>query len=331
MSGIPARAPRVCSPACGSIARKNGHKQSGSKRKAKQGGSWSEAAKAKRREQVKSDPKMQETMRNLWSRATESRRAIPEGQKDIRNRCSKFTVYIDPTGHKHPVLNAKNWARRNYKLFYPDAGEDDLERCTMAIWSGFMQLVNTLRGTPARLKAPVHSYKGWTVDPECLPRKIDLKFANEGALKIVEMYINGSTTPDIAATLCVEQQFVMDVINGFRFPKPVPKIDSNFLDGQSKQIAELFMQGVPINQISKQTNISWQKVTKTLVTMELIETEEAKLFRAGVPVGEIAAHLGESVRQVEWRVPYSKGAYMRDNPTDNALRIRKHRAKHKDS
>lgn len=80
-------------------------------------------------------------------------------------------------------------------------------------------------------------------------------------------------------------------------------------------------------EIARKLNLSHGKVTKILVTIGAIETEEAQMLASGMTVKEIAAKLDKTEHAVFCRVPYSKGVYDSDNPSPNAIRIRECRAR----
>ena len=63
------------------------------------------------------------------------------------------------------------------------------------------------------------------------------------------------------------------------------------------------------------------------MTVGLIETEESKFLKQGLTVEEIAKKLGKTVKAVSGRIPYEKGMYNAEYPSENALQIRKTREK----
>lgn len=117
---------------------------------------------------------------------------------------------------------------------------------------------------------------------------------------------------------------------GWRLDRPPIEIDHRCAGTDTLRMLDLWLNGASINAIHTTLGIGSQKITKTLVSLGLLNTNEARLFRAGLTVDEIADRLGVSVRRVESRIPYSKGAYMRENPTQNALNIRRSRKKEND-
>lgn len=108
----------------------------------------------------------------------------------------------------------------------------------------------------------------------------------------------------------------------------LPKLIDNRCAGEETiKILDMWLNGASANSIYKAFGIGHQKIMKTLISVGLLNTDEARLFRAGLTVEEIADRLNVSVRRVEGRIPYSKGSYMRENPTKNALAIRQTRKK----
>lgn len=69
------------------------------------------------------------------------------------------------------------------------------------------------------------------------------------------------------------------------------------------------------------------KVRKILLTVGLIETEESKFLKQGLTVEEIARKLGKTVGAASGRIPYAKGMYNAEYPSENALKIRETRNK----
>ena len=76
--------------------------------------------------------------------------------------------------------------------------------------------------------------------------------------------------------------------------------------------------------------VSTQKVRKILLTNGImpdsdITHEVVRLREAGLSINDIANKLNVSHKAVHAHLPYDKGMYLADNPSINALRIRKHR------
>ena len=75
--------------------------------------------------------------------------------------------------------------------------------------------------------------------------------------------------------------------------------------------------------------ISENKVRKILITENEIEYERTAqamvLLKYGKSLSEVACSLGISEKVLNNYLPYSKGEYMSENPSENALKIRAHR------
>lgn len=96
-----------------------------------------------------------------------------------------------------------------------------------------------------------------------------------------------------------------------------------------ESVLRLYAEGCSIKEIERRTNISHSTITKVLVSYGDVSTPEKLLFDKGMSISEIAAMLEKSEKAVKIRLPYIKGPYDRDNPTENALRIRKCRERKK--
>lgn len=62
----------------------------------------------------------------------------------------------------------------------------------------------------------------------------------------------------------------------------------------------------------------------------MIETKELKLLQTGHSITDIATITGKTRKAVMSRIPYSKCVYNAQNPTENALKIRKTRENKKE-
>lgn len=93
------------------------------------------------------------------------------------------------------------------------------------------------------------------------------------------------------------------------------------------EVADLYAVGYSQRDIAAQLGVNRKKVLQILVTAGALETDESTLYAQGYTVEQIAALLGKEVKSVQGRIPYQKGMYKTDNPTSNALRIRKCRNK----
>lgn len=87
--------------------------------------------------------------------------------------------------------------------------------------------------------------------------------------------------------------------------------------------------------VAAKNDISESKVKKKLISHGAYHTELGdkieKLHKKGRTIKEIAEILNISEKTVNVYLPYQKGEYKSDNPTENAIRIRKCRNKNKES
>ena len=95
-------------------------------------------------------------------------------------------------------------------------------------------------------------------------------------------------------------------------------------------VSRLWCQECSQKEISFRLHISPAKVRKILVSVGAIETYESKLYAAGHTPEQISQITGKTLGAVNARIPYTKCPYNQLHPTENALRIRKHRTKRKE-
>lgn len=95
-------------------------------------------------------------------------------------------------------------------------------------------------------------------------------------------------------------------------------------------VSRLWQQECSQREISYRLRISQPKVRKILVTIGAIETEESRLYASGYTPEQISKLTGKTLGAVNARIPYAKCPYNQLHPTENALRIRKHRTKRKE-
>lgn len=92
---------------------------------------------------------------------------------------------------------------------------------------------------------------------------------------------------------------------------------------------ELHKKGLSLKQIGKELNISEQKVRKILITAGLWSSERCEkitaLAKAGVSIDQTMVETRLTRNAVLSYMPYDRGMQHADNPTANALRIRKYR------
>lgn len=103
------------------------------------------------------------------------------------------------------------------------------------------------------------------------------------------------------------------------------------MDALQQTVVRLFEQGLSIKKIAVRTDSSEQKIRKILISLGLYTSEIAKniadMTAQGMGIKQIADALGISQKAVQAHMPYIKGAYGKEYPSINALRIRKCRAK----
>ena len=99
--------------------------------------------------------------------------------------------------------------------------------------------------------------------------------------------------------------------------KPEDIVQAYNTEGSIKKVAALF-------------RISEQKVRKILIDAGEYESDMSiqvkDLYEQGFSVEDIADKLGVNKSTVSGYLPYSKGVYLGENPSSNALRVRKCRA-----
>lgn len=90
---------------------------------------------------------------------------------------------------------------------------------------------------------------------------------------------------------------------------------------------KLCKKGLSLKQISRELTISEQKVRKILITAGLWSSETcekvAALAKEGCSIDQIMVETRLSRNAVLSYMPYDRGMQHADNPTANALRIRK--------
>lgn len=99
------------------------------------------------------------------------------------------------------------------------------------------------------------------------------------------------------------------------------------MDATFTACARLREQAMTIEEIARRLNISHGKVTKILVTIGEMQTEESSMLAMGMTVEQIMERTGKSRQAVMARLPYEKGMYGSEYPSRNALKIRKCREK----
>ena len=98
-----------------------------------------------------------------------------------------------------------------------------------------------------------------------------------------------------------------------------------------EKIVSAYEKNPSIRGVAVALNISHTTVRKTLITRGILKykkTEEAvAALNRGETISAIAEEWGCSRNTVHSYLPYTKGAYKEEHPSQNGLRIRKHRGK----
>ena len=100
------------------------------------------------------------------------------------------------------------------------------------------------------------------------------------------------------------------------------------------EIIEYYKKCDSLKETSAVFGIGWQKVRKILITDGVYTSEKAEKVKemhdSGVNIEEISEKLNISKRTVNAYLPYKKTVYNKENPSKNATKIRKWRAKNKE-
>ena len=96
-------------------------------------------------------------------------------------------------------------------------------------------------------------------------------------------------------------------------------------------VISLYARGFSTKNIEKQGICSESKARKILINEGLYKSprtvEIGLMLKEGMTALQIAEKLNISSKMVNAFMPYSKGLYLSENPTPNAMRIRRHRNK----
>ena len=94
-----------------------------------------------------------------------------------------------------------------------------------------------------------------------------------------------------------------------------------------EQVSATYNKGFSINETARQYNISACKCRRMLICTgdysSSLYNRITNLYNSGKSSDEISEIVKQSKQSVISYLPYSKGQYMSDTPTANALRIRK--------
>lgn len=100
--------------------------------------------------------------------------------------------------------------------------------------------------------------------------------------------------------------------------KPEDVVSAYEKEGSLKKVARLF-------------DVSEQKIRKILIDANAYESDTANkvndMYKQGYGAQYIADKLKMSISAVSSYLPYTKGQYLADEPTENAIRIRQCRQK----
>lgn len=135
--------------------------------------------------------------------------------------------------------------------------------------------------------------------------------------------------------VCDPERVLIDRIDEIEEPERRPahaEYEPKVKNADSLEVNEIvkrYKQGTAINLISDTAQTSVSKVVKILVTEGVYSSDTYDTIKElrldGVPDSEIAKICGLGKSAMDMYTPYRKGVYNSDNPTDNALRIRKSR------
>ncbi len=100
-------------------------------------------------------------------------------------------------------------------------------------------------------------------------------------------------------------------------------------------VASYYRRTGSLKQTTIHFNISMGKCRKILITTgdysSPLSIQILKLLEQGLSEPEICEKLGKSKSTINSHIPYSKGAYLSDSPTQNAIRIRDCRKRKRDN
>lgn len=135
--------------------------------------------------------------------------------------------------------------------------------------------------------------------------------------------------------VCDPERVLIDRIDEIEEPERRPahaEYEPKVKNADSLEVNEIvkrYKQGTAINLISDTAQTSVSKIVKILVTEGVYSSDTYDTIKElrldGVPDSEIAKICGLGKSAMDMYTPYRKGIYHSDNPTDNALRIRKSR------
>lgn len=106
------------------------------------------------------------------------------------------------------------------------------------------------------------------------------------------------------------------------------------MDRIEKLVLDMHEDGASVKEIARKHQISEYKVCKILcnagIPISTRAAEVMRLLQAGKTQDEIAQMLEISRNAVQKYMPYTRGMKLKDNPTENAIRIRECRKRKKE-
>ncbi len=167
------------------------------------------------------------------------------------------------------------------------------------------------------------AYYEWE-DVSAINRK--LISINQVKFRMVEQIITIFEENPIVVSESEEQPLLLSVSNS-KASKPVAKLKKESVN--IGEIIETYYKTDSLKVTAAIYNIGWQKVRKILITAGKYENDItqkiAELRKIGLSNDEIALRLHISKTVLNNYLPYECGPYNMDQPTVNALRIRKYR------
>ncbi len=100
------------------------------------------------------------------------------------------------------------------------------------------------------------------------------------------------------------------------------------------EITKYYIKSGSIKETAAVFGVGWQKARKILITDNVYESEKSKkikeMYDDGMTEGEIAEKMKMKEKTVSGYLPYRKGEYNLENPSQNAIELRKWRKKKKE-
>lgn len=100
---------------------------------------------------------------------------------------------------------------------------------------------------------------------------------------------------------------------------------------KSEDVVSAYEKEGSLKKVAKLYDVSEQKIRKILIDANAYESDTANkvndMYKQGYGAQYIADKLKMSISAVSSYLPYTKGQYLADEPTENAIRIRQCRQK----